>query len=121
VFHDVPIGTKESAFIYSLTNAAVAHSVSRACSQGNLTICSCANLKAGRKKRQRRDDVEYEASEWTWGGCSDNVNFGVKFSQKFIDEQPKDLKNTSFGAESMAVLHNSKMGRKVNPYALIFH
>jgi wnt family len=34
-------GCKETAFIYSITSAAVTHSIARACSEGSIESCTC--------------------------------------------------------------------------------
>ncbi|XP_067933939.1 protein Wnt-5a-like [Watersipora subatra] len=96
--------TKESAFIYSLTSAAVVHSISRACSSGDLTTCSCA--KVDRRRRRAEGDT------WRWGGCNDNLNYGLKFSQKFSDAPEEELHESLLDASSLANLHNNKVGRK---------
>ena len=92
------VGCRETAFIYSITSAAVAHSVSQACSEGTVYTCSCGHNNPTR--RTHRD--------WEWGGCSDNIKFGYKFSQEFIDvvERGRDLR-------FMMNLHNNEAGRTV--------
>lgn len=47
--------------------------------------------------------------EWEWGGCSDNVGFGFKFSREFVDtgERGRSLR------EKMN-LHNNEAGRWVS-------
>uniref|UniRef100_A0A336LHT8 Protein Wnt n=1 Tax=Culicoides sonorensis TaxID=179676 RepID=A0A336LHT8_CULSO len=46
---------------YNLT--ALSHSVARACADGRMMKCQCAN-------ERRQDQTK---SSWRWGGCSDNV------------------------------------------------
>ena len=45
---------------------------------------------------------------WEWGGCSDNIAFGHRFSQKFVDadEKGRDLR-------FMMNIHNNEVGRLV--------
>ena len=52
-------GSKETAFIYAVMSAGVAHVVTLACSAGNLTDCSCDPTHG--------DGVTPEG--WKWGGC----------------------------------------------------
>lgn len=52
--------SREAAFIYAVSAAGVAYSVTRACSRGELTDCSCDN-----RVRARRPN------NWQWGGCSE--------------------------------------------------
>lgn len=47
--------------------------------------------------------------DWEWGGCSDNIGFGFKFSREFVDtgERGRTLR------EKMN-LHNNEAGRIVS-------
>lgn len=47
--------------------------------------------------------------DWEWGGCSDNIGFGFKFSRDFVDtgERGRTLR------EKMN-LHNNEAGRLVS-------
>lgn len=47
--------------------------------------------------------------DWEWGGCSDNIGFGFKFSREFVDtgERGRTLR------EKMN-LHNNEAGRLVS-------
>ncbi|KAL4217485.1 Protein Wnt-1 [Mactra antiquata] len=89
-------GCRETAFIYAITSAAVAHSVARACADGSIYTCTCNyNLR------------QPNGVDWEWGGCSDNANFGKKFSRKFVDvaEKGRDFRY-------MMNLHNNEAGRR---------
>lgn len=46
-----------------------------------------------------------------WSGCSDNLSYGVAFSQTFVDE-PERAKGLSAGRPLMNI-HNNESGRKV--------
>uniref|UniRef100_A0A8B9FE53 Protein Wnt n=1 Tax=Amazona collaria TaxID=241587 RepID=A0A8B9FE53_9PSIT len=76
------LGHFESAFISAVTTAGLVHSVTRSCSAGNMTECSCdTNLRHGGS-----------ASEgWHWGGCSDDIHYGMSFSRKFLDMPIKNV------------------------------
>ncbi|PIK51464.1 hypothetical protein BSL78_11638 [Apostichopus japonicus] len=90
-------GFRETAFIYAITTAAVTHSVARACSEGSISTCSCAD----RNKGPSGDD-------WEWGGCSDNAVYGHRFARKFVDsgERGKDSRN-------LMNIHNNEAGRRM--------
>ena len=79
-------------------SAAVTHSVSRACSEGAIESCTCDYSQRGPS-----------GSDWEWGGCSDNIQFGVKFSREFVDagEKGRDIRY-------MMNLHNNEAGRVVS-------
>lgn len=51
--------------------------------------------------------------DWEWGGCSDNIGFGFKFSREFVDtgERGRSLR------EKMN-LHNNEAGRIVSIFSL---
>ena len=50
-----------------------------------------------------------------WSGCSDNLSYGVAFSQTFVDEQER-AKGLSAGRPLMNI-HNNEAGRKVGRLA----
>jgi len=56
---------RETAYMTSITAAAVTHTVTRNCSQGGIQHCECEP----RSLRRR-------ATPWQWGGCSANVLYG---------------------------------------------
>ncbi|XP_070559379.1 protein Wnt-7b-like isoform X2 [Ptychodera flava] len=95
---DPPSGNKEAAYISAISSAGVAHSVTQACSQGNLTNCSCDKTK----------ESGYTEEGWKWGGCSADVNYGITLSRLFVDAReiernPRTLMN----------LHNYEVGRLI--------
>lgn len=94
-------GCRETAFIYAVTSAAVTHSIARACSEGTIQSCSCDYTHQSRAPSIVRD--------WEWGGCSDNIGYGFKFSREFVDtgERGRNLR------EKMN-LHNNEAGRAVS-------
>ncbi|XP_043944677.1 protein Wnt-16 [Protopterus annectens] len=96
-------GTKETAFIYAVTAAGLVYSITRSCSAGNMTECSCDRTLMGGGSA---------AEGWHWGGCSDDVQYGMWFSRKFLDSFSKN-KTTKGGDELVAMnMHNSEAGRQ---------
>ena len=109
-------GTKESAFIYSITSAAITHTITRACSSSNMTTCTCA--KVGNRRRRREEaNMEPWPYDWQWGGCSDNIKYGKRFSEQFVDALDDALDTNN----SMIQLHNNKVGRKVRRCSCCIH
>ncbi|XP_063218729.1 protein Wnt-16-like [Bacillus rossius redtenbacheri] len=100
-------GSRETAFVYAVTSAGVAHAVTQACSSGNLTECSCDSSRHGRTT----------AEGWKWGGCSDNLHYGLQFSRRFVNapevvsllSQPKKIMQVRLQMN----LHNNEVGRQV--------
>ena len=106
--HFCPIsGTRETAFVHALSAAAVAHSVTYACSRGNLNKCGCDRSIKGRSSHG-----------FEWAGCSDNIFYGVAFSQKFVDARER-MKGKHMVRGLMNV-HNNKAGRIVSIHSCPF-
>ncbi|XP_071624908.1 protein Wnt-2b isoform X1 [Heliangelus exortis] len=91
--------SREAAFVYAISSAGVVYAITRACSQGDLKACSCDPLKRGRAKDER--------GEFDWGGCSDNINYGIRFAKAFVDAKEKKVKD----ARALMNLHNNRCGR----------
>uniref|UniRef100_UPI00398ED4A8 protein Wnt-4a isoform X1 n=1 Tax=Pristiophorus japonicus TaxID=55135 RepID=UPI00398ED4A8 len=92
-------GTREAAFVYAISSAGVAFAVTRACSSGELEKCGCDRTVHG-----------VSPDGFQWSGCSDNIAYGVAFSQSFVD-----VRERSKGASSsrpLMNLHNNEAGRK---------
>lgn len=80
---------------------------------GDLLECSCdKNLKkrARKNEKQRFKDTPMPEGEWEWGGCGDNINFGLRKSKDFMDiryRRRSDMK-------TLVKLHNYAAGRLVS-------
>ncbi|KAK7600884.1 hypothetical protein V9T40_008325 [Parthenolecanium corni] len=99
-------GSKETAFIYAVTSAGVVHAVTQGCSAGDLAECSCDAANHGKSTPEG----------WKWGGCSDNIDYGLEFARKFVDapEQLKPYdKNEKFKNRVVMNLHNNEAGRQI--------
>ncbi|XP_028261969.1 protein Wnt-2b-A-like isoform X2 [Parambassis ranga] len=91
--------SREAAFVYAISSAGVVYAITRACSQGELKICSCD----GQKRGQASD----EKGVFDWGGCSDNINYGIKFAKAFVDARERMVKDIP----ALVNLHNNRCGR----------
>ncbi|KAH0808793.1 hypothetical protein GEV33_013999 [Tenebrio molitor] len=98
-------GSREAAFTYAISSAGVAYAVTSACARGNISACGCA---PGPKPR------EPAPSGWKWGGCSVDINFGMRFARKFMDA--RELEGDE---RSLMNLHNNKAGRKAVKTSLL--
>ncbi|XP_006785874.1 protein Wnt-2b-like [Neolamprologus brichardi] len=94
--------SREAAFVYAISSAGVVYALTRACSQGELRTCNCDPHKRGRDKDDR--------GEFDWGGCSDNINYGIKFAKTFIDAKERTVRD----ARALMNLHNNRCGRTVS-------
>lgn len=97
-------GYRETAFAYAISAAGVAHSVSRACGMGRLISCGCdPSSYKGRAPAKAR------GTQWKWGGCSHNLDYGMEFSRQFLDTREK-----AGDIQSTVNLHNNQAGRLVS-------
>ncbi|XP_037334250.1 protein Wnt-7a [Pungitius pungitius] len=96
---ELKVGSKEAAFTYAIIAAGVAHAITAACTQGNLSDCSCDTEKQGFYSKDHG---------WKWGGCSADISYGLGFSKVFIDA--REVKQN---ARTLMNLHNNEVGRKV--------
>lgn len=92
---------RETAFVYALTAAGMAHSVAQGCRLGRLSRrCSCA--KAADSSSGSDELV------WKWAGCGDNRPFAAKFSRRLLSRpnsfrrprtlrKPVDMHNIAVG------------------------
>ncbi len=92
-------GNKEAAFKHAIHSAGVTHSITQACSQGNLTNCSC----------DRSKETGFTEEGWRWGGCSADIQYGLRFSRIFVDAG-----ESAENARALMNLHNNEVGRKVS-------
>ncbi|XP_049762246.1 protein Wnt-1-like [Schistocerca cancellata] len=90
------IKSREKAFVYAISAAGVAYSVTRACARGDLNECNCDS-----RVRQRK------AKSWQWGGCSEDIHHGEAFSREFVDS----VENRETG-EGLMNIHNNEAGRR---------
>ncbi|XP_073471831.1 protein Wnt-2b [Aquarana catesbeiana] len=91
--------SREAAFVYAISYAGVVYAITRACSQGELKSCSCDPKKRGRSKDKKGD--------FDWGGCSDNIDFGIEFAKDFVDAKERKVRD----ARALMNLHNNRVGR----------
>ncbi|KAI3357706.1 hypothetical protein L3Q82_016114 [Scortum barcoo] len=92
--------SREAAFVYAISSAGVVYALTRACSQGELKTCNC-------DPKQKRGRASDERGEFDWGGCSDNINYGIKFAKTFIDAKERTVRD----ARALMNLHNNRCGR----------
>lgn len=86
---------------------AVVHAVARACRDGQLSNCGCS--RAARPKNLQRN--------WIWGGCGDNIEYGYRFAETFIDVREREKsfeKRSREQGRKLMNLHNNEAGRRVS-------
>ncbi|XP_063223084.1 protein Wnt-5b-like [Bacillus rossius redtenbacheri] len=99
------IASREAAFAHAVGAAGVVQAISRACRDGQLSSCGCS--RTGRPRDLHRD--------WIWGGCGDNLEYGYKFTQGFVDVRERERNYRKASREqgrSLMNLHNNEAGRR---------
>ncbi|XP_017777920.1 PREDICTED: protein Wnt-10b [Nicrophorus vespilloides] len=91
-------GYRETAFAYALSAAGVTISVAKACSQERLVNCGCDHRPYRVKGASK--------SPWKWGGCSHNLQYGIRFSKMLLDN-----KDRASDLHSKIIVHNNQVGR----------
>ncbi|KFB53744.1 wingless protein [Anopheles sinensis] len=98
--------TREAAFVHAITAAGITYAVTKACTMGELLECSCQkHLKT--RELHTITMLTGQEEKWKWGGCDDNVNFGVRKSKDFLDAR---LRRKS-DIKTLVRLHNNNAGR----------
>lgn len=69
---------KENAFFHSLISMSSSRAVSKACSSGQLSDCTCGELPTTGN------------SSFIWAGCSDNLKFGNRLTRQIFDLAEKE-------------------------------
>ena len=95
-------GTREQAYVYAISSAALVHSIARACSVGVTTKCSCGSLPN-----------EPPTGDYKWGGCGDDLRFGLYFSEQFTDASLTRKGKIKNSKKAQMNRHNNAAGRKV--------
>ncbi|GIY65194.1 protein Wnt [Caerostris extrusa] len=65
--------------------------------RGNLTDCSCDASRQGAE----------HGGGWKWGGCSDNVRYGMMFARQFVDAPERAERKRSL--RTLMNLHNNNV------------
>lgn len=97
---DLTGGSREQAYVFALSAGALMQTIAKACAMGVTTKCACGRLPN-----------EPPPADFKWGGCGDDVKFGLIFSQSFADTQWEKRKKRM--KKSAMNMHNNRAGRKI--------
>ena len=100
------LGTQQAAFLHALSSAALAFEVTRGCAVDK--TCKCGKKPSPHWIRQLE---KKRGKRYKYGGCHDNIPFGVRFSKKFLDK--REMKLSTPADRKIVNLHNNDLGRKV--------
>ena len=107
-------GSREQAFVFALSSAAVLQAVAKTCSTGAASKCGCGrspSTSAVAELGGGGGGVE----GFKWGGCADNVDIGAEFSRAFCDARcSADRRRRRRSKRAATNLHNNDAGRRVS-------
>ncbi|CAG9567463.1 unnamed protein product [Danaus chrysippus] len=105
------VDTRETGFVNAITAAGVTYAITRACTAGSLLECSCEKEipkpRRGRVTQVPQPPSQVQTDKWQWGGCSDNVRFGLQKSREFMDSRYRKKSDI----KTLIKLHNHNAGR----------
>jgi len=91
---------RERSYLNAIISAGLAQAMTKACSAGELPEeCSC-----DRKIRSKSNKGRIE-----WVACSDDIDYGARFSRDFTDNLDQNESDTT----ATIYLHNNEVGRRV--------
>ncbi|XP_068628539.1 protein Wnt-11b-2-like [Battus philenor] len=90
---DLLTGTREQAYVYALSAAALSWSVARACAAGALAACSCAAPPRAPPRPPRHAAPTEPHTHFKWGGCGDNFQWAERFAKQFLDGHEMDVRD----------------------------
>jgi hypothetical protein len=98
---------RETALFYAISAAALTHVVARACAEGTMRLCRCAD----------NSNPEDTARLWRSGTCGDNYNFGRRFTRRFAQLRHKRMDQL----HGSLVRHNMIVGIQVRLRCCYIH
>eukprot|EP00118_Oscarella_pearsei_P003158 m.13224 g.13224 ORF g.13224 m.13224 type:complete len:399 (+) comp24555_c0_seq2:1811-3007(+) len=129
---------KESAAIHAIISAMAAYVITRECARGNIPLlCGCARTRQELSKDQWREILpndffqRHNDPDFSWGGCTEDVDFGYKTTKEFLDSSydawlstvpppempfswPKAIEPApAYTPSQLTDLHNEEAGRLV--------
>ncbi|CAH0722696.1 unnamed protein product, partial [Brenthis ino] len=85
--------TREQAYVYAMSAAALSWSIARACAAGALAACSCAAPPRAPPRPPRQAVPPEPQARFKWGGCGDNFQWAERFAKQFLDTHEIDVRD----------------------------
>ena len=101
------VGSKQAAFLHALSSAALVYEVTRGCTTDK--TCECG--RAPSRSLIRQHARKHPGKKYRYGGCHDNIAYGMRFSRDFLDT--REVKVTKHADKKIVNLHNNDLGRRV--------
>jgi len=92
--------------VQSLSTAVLVQAVSKACSAGLSSHCSCGPVPNDAPS-------DHQMENFQWGGCPDDLPYGLAFSRVFERTRPSSSKRRKVSRRALINQHNSDVGRQV--------
>ncbi|XP_038051134.1 protein Wnt-11b-2-like [Patiria miniata] len=106
---DLDKGTREAAFVQALSAASLAQTLAIECSSGMLSQCGCGRLPLEDGGKAPSNEAR---EAFRWGGCSDDVDYGLEFTTRFANGPLLTTRNRD-NPKSKMNLHNNIAGLKL--------
>lgn len=122
---DLSSNSREQAFVQALSSAALVHAISKACSAGLSSKCGCGPIPNDPPPTPppSGNGVNGQpgsgAGQFKWGGCADDLRFGLVFGKWFTDSPTSNSRKIS--RRAVINSHNNAVGRKVIADSLSTH
>lgn len=100
---------RESAFVQSITVAALIYTVTKNCSRGEIEGCGCSNY---RQVRHFNDNDEWRTMR---PDCSDQVDVSEQITRSLFEQTSK----SRLDAQTYAVIHNNRAARLVSKQNIV--
>ncbi|KAI1712171.1 wnt family domain-containing protein [Ditylenchus destructor] len=101
---DLTKGTKEQAFVYALSAAAVTHQIAKACATGELgSHCTCGYGDSTAVTAEMGSVAPNVEDTYKWKGCSDNLLFGKQLSREWTDSAWRRVHSATFNTNDYAI------------------
>ena len=101
------VDSREQAFVQSLSTAVLVQAVSKACSSGLSSHCSCGPVP------NEPLPSDQQSEQFQWGGCPDDLPHGLAFSRAFEQTAVSARKRRRVSRKALINQHNSDVGRQV--------
>ncbi|CAF0713509.1 unnamed protein product [Brachionus calyciflorus] len=118
--------SRETAFIYAINSAAAMYEITKSCSKGELSGCSCSKKIQSTDQNTPEAKLNHNIGPYAWGGCSDNVLYGHRLSKHFVDAKElsgssRPIRVSDDQSENVYAnkeyklmnLHNNEVGRRI--------